>query len=603
MSLSLLLVSVAAANPALEAFDGVVLNFTGPNCYYCQQMSPIVAKLERDGYPIQKVDVTTHRQLFERMNVEGMPTFVLLVRGKEVTRRVGAVTEAELRRMLDQIPRRAEAGRELATAAVPPSRRDLNDAAGPAPQTGHASPAGSAVNDDSASRFEFPFPASGEERRPRVSQPALDEGRRAPPPIAPTGNSAPAPSGSPADWNRAVIRAQNDRTRPGPAATNDVPLASSTRIRVRDGGGTVYASATVIDSRPGRSILLTCGHVFRNLPRTAEIVVDVFVDGRPEQFRGQVIDHDLESDVGLLAIATSDPLPVSPIAADVRPPALGEGAYSIGCGGGDPPTRHNVRVTGFQRNSPPTYIECTGAPEQGRSGGGLFNAGGEIIGVCFAADAPQDRGLYASLASVHRLLDASGLSALYRRGREAPSRPAGNVAPPEFADNGTGTAAVAPEIAAATVNPDDRPPFAGTEPLPEAQPPFDKQPVAAAVEVPAMPEEAEVICIIRPRNQPAAASRVVVIHRASPKFMSFLTGELRRVPQETARRVGFDEVGSRDEPFSHFQIVAGTARPQTAAATEVAASSTGDRDAPRTTGERYRRRASSRVAWGAARGK
>jgi hypothetical protein len=37
---------------------------------------------------------------------------------------------------------------------------------------------------------------------------------------------------------------------------------------------------------------------------------------------------------------------------------------------------------------------------------------------------------------------------------------------------------------------------------------------------------AEIVCIIRPRNQPGADTQVVIIHEASPKLMSYLRGEI-----------------------------------------------------------------------------
>jgi hypothetical protein len=46
-------------------------------------------------------------------------------------------------------------------------------------------------------------------------------------------------------------------------------------------------------------------------------------------------------------------------------------------------------------------------------------------------------------------------------------------------------------------------------------------------------EEMEVICIIRPVNQPKAGSRVVIINRASRKFMAYLTGESKDQPLTT----------------------------------------------------------------------
>ena len=38
---------------------------------------------------------------------------------------------------------------------------------------------------------------------------------------------------------------------------------------------------------------------------------------------------------------------------------------------------------------------------EGRSGGGLFNEKGELIGVCYAADYEGNEGLYAALDSIH----------------------------------------------------------------------------------------------------------------------------------------------------------------------------------------------------------
>jgi S1-C subfamily serine protease/thiol-disulfide isomerase/thioredoxin len=591
MSVSLLLVSMAAANPAS---DGVLLNFTSRSCVPCQHMSPIVSRLQRQGYPIQKVDTGERKDLVERFNVSQIPTFVLVVGGREVARRVGAITEAELRRMLDQIPRRTQ------PVADSPTGSNLS---APDPRASNA-PADGRTGDDLASRFEFPFPAGGGQRPRREQAPAPDAARE-PPPFADLGGPPPA-GGSPADWDQPVIRAQHDPAPRRAVSAAERPLASSTRIRVRDQGGTVYASATAIESRPGRTILLTCGHVFRNLPESAEIVADVFVDGRPEAYRGQVLRFDLQSDVGLLAIATSDPLPVSPVASADLALARGDAVFSIGCGGGEPPSRRDVRVTGLQPNTPPTYIECTGAPEQGRSGGGLFNARGELIGVCFAADAPQDRGLYANLDSIGRLLESCGLAHLYRRGRTAPSRAPESAVPAEFAQGGPGRGAAGERTGG---NPAAESPaaMAGAAVVSAPDPDVREDQLAAAREALADPQNTEVVCIIRPRNQPAAASRVIVIHRASPKFVSFLTGELGRQPQETARRIAAgppvpadDSVAanalrfatSEEPPFSHFE--------PPGARSSQSITSSARREARRGPLEHYRRSPGSRVPWTAS---
>ena len=67
--------------------------------------------------------------------------------------------------------------------------------------------------------------------------------------------------------------------------------------------------------------------------------------------------------------------------------------------------------------------------------------------------------------------------------------------------------------------------------------------------------DAEVVVIIRPRNQPNASSRVVVINQPSSKFYAFLNGELNgQQPANslTARRV---------EPATHTAATPETARP------------------------------------------
>ena len=124
-----------------------------------------------------------------------------------------------------------------------------------------------------------------------------------------------APAGAPQGVEPApVVRANLDAPETPPAGSvaalngpsDDRPLACSTRIRVKDAKGVNFGSGTLIDSRPGRSLILTCGHIFRRLNHEAEIEVDIFSRGRVETYRGEVVDFDLEGDVGLLAVATEN---------------------------------------------------------------------------------------------------------------------------------------------------------------------------------------------------------------------------------------------------------------------------------------------------------
>ena len=467
-TVSLLVLSLAAADANQPASRGVLFDFTATWCGPCQQMNPIVSRLRRQGYPVQKVDVDQERSLAQRFNVRSMPTFILVVDGKEQMRVVGMQSESRLRQMLAQIPRDP-----LPSAARNPDPRTVASA-DPARNAKAAEPDPPRPPERILPGFTFPFGGKKQPEAVAAVQPA-------------------------------VIRAKLDQEKAGPkVSVVDDPLASSVRVRITSGDGVNYGSGTIIQSRKGRTVILTCGHIFRDLDPAAKIEVDVFTGGKAETYVGKSIGFDLEGDVGLLAIATDSPLPASPLAAVSDEVQMRQSVYSIGCGGGDPPSRQDVYVTVLNRYLGPDNIECTGEPLQGRSGGGLFNAEGDVVGVCVAADPRDKRGLYAGLKVIHELVKNHELSELL------PKSAAGE------------------------------PVLAKSAPEPKVAPPV-KNAVAKGREIalPAglkNPGEAEVICIVRPLNQPKSASQVVIINRASSRFVSYLTQELQDQPIPTVHR-------------------------------------------------------------------
>jgi hypothetical protein len=54
-----------------------------------------------------------------------------------------------------------------------------------------------------------------------------------------------------------------------------------------------------------------------------------------------------------------------------------------------------------------------GQPVEGRSGGGLFDERGELIGVCYAADPTLKEGLYSAADVVYHQLSKLGLQRLF----------------------------------------------------------------------------------------------------------------------------------------------------------------------------------------------
>lgn len=484
MTVPLLLVSLVAADAGQQPPSrGVLLDFTATWCGPCQQMNPIVSRLARQGYPVRKVDVDQERSLAQRFNVTRMPTFILVVDGKEKARVIGQQSEAQLRQLLSQIP----------TAPSQPDPRNIAKAA-PKAETRVAANEPSAAPSRSKSIFTFPFGGK---------------------PKAPAAENEPT-----------VIRANLDQEEETQTVSiEDNPLGSSVRVRITNEGGVNYGSGTILDSQPGRTVILTCGHIFRDLKDDAKIEVDIFQGTKSETFVGKTIGYDLEGDVGLLSIATQTPLAASPIAGVSEEVKVRESVYSIGCGGGDPPSRQDVYVTALNRYLGPDNIECTGEPLQGRSGGGLFNAEGDVVGVCVAADPRDQRGLYAGLKVIHNLLREHDLEKLIPQG-QAPEPPAIAKAEPEV------PAEIAPKVA---------------PPVEAAVAKGNEAVLPPGLEAPG---EAEVICIVRPLNQPKSASQVVIINRASSRFVSYLTQEISDQPVPTVHR----EVLHEPPPFAEVQL-------------------------------------------------
>ena len=193
-------------------------------------------------------------------------------------------------------------------------------------------------------------------------------------------------------------------------------LAASVRIKISVGGGNDVGSGTMIHAEGPDVLVLTCGHVFRDSNGQGRIAIDLYGAGAPQQVPGQLVDYDLKSDVGLVRFRPGVPVTIAPLASPDYRVNAGDTVYSTGCDGGADPSLRQSRVTSLDKYLGPPNVQVAGQPVQGRSGGGLFNAAGQVIGVCNAADPQDDEGLYAGAASVYAILDKAGLASLYRGG-------------------------------------------------------------------------------------------------------------------------------------------------------------------------------------------
>jgi hypothetical protein len=330
-------------------------------------------------------------------------------------------------------------------------------------------------------------------------------------------------------------------------------IGSSVRLRVDDPGGHSYGTGTIIDARSGEALVITCGHLFRDSKGKGAVMVELFA-ATPEGVRvveqvpATIVDYNLDRDIGLVSIKPAGAVRVAPVASTDTLIDRGDRVTSVGCDHGKDPTALATRVTNVDRYQGPPNIEAGGAPVEGRSGGGLFNAEGRLVGVCFAADYEGNEGLYTALASIHDELDRLGLSDVYRQAGAATTA--------------QGPAATTPEGVAAT------PIFRGQEPPQQAVPvddtgAFPSSPTTEGATVPVTPiaatsaaiassnglspaeqaaleeilrrrVDAEVVCIIRPKD-PSGKSEVITLDRVSPEFVQALAERTNAVPATTTR--------------------------------------------------------------------
>ena len=463
---------------------GYVLEFSGKTCPPCQQMAPIVSKLEREGLPIRKVDVEEERSLAEQYQVSSIPTFILIVDDQEVERMSGAQAEGRIRQMLARVPGPARGASndrlevDLGDSAPLP-RPEVTVPTEPRPPQKKYDNA-VAEKDESPSRL-WPF-------------------NKKPKPLAPS-----------------TVRGNNPSPMPGADVLATVPVTpmdASVRLRVMTGNKLVRGSGTIIESLAGRTTILTCSHISRGATDDTKVEVDIFRDGQPTTYVGTLVGSDPVADIGLITIPTGEALPASPLASAFLVPTIGAKVVSIGCGGGEVPSREQLRVMDVNRYKGPDTLVCTGIPFQGRSGGGLFDESGALVGVCFAADETGKSGVYCGVKPIFDLLAKHDMDHLVPSSEAETLTADSDVVPPASDLPGEDRLG-------------DEAPFAkmpSSPPARQAAVPPSQTPAAEEFAA----DDAEVVVVIRSRSAGSAGDKVILIHKPSRKFLQFVEGEVSR---------------------------------------------------------------------------
>lgn len=478
---------VAIAALALSSVgQTMLLDFYSDSCGPCREMNPTVQALIDAGYPVQRINVTQLPAIAQKFGVRQVPCFVMIVDGKVVDQEVGKTSRERLEQMC-RMGAPAAAPPNLSIASSQPRRRLF----------------GRKDND------QGPQPTP-----PAVSLPGVASNE---PPAALRGSQPSEP------WNPSLP------PQPGPLSIPPSPmplkaaavpdamlLAASVRLRIEDPDGRSCGSGTIIDSRSGEALILTCGHIFRDSQGKGRVIVELFPNGPadPQQVEGRLVSYDLTRDVGLVAIKTPGPVTVMRLAPPEYRVTPGAPVATVGCNHGDPPTVQHTQVNRLDKYQGPPNIQVAGQPVEGRSGGGLFSSEGYVIGVCNAADPSDREGLFAAPASLYAELDRSNLAFVYRSpsngsdGTPSTASPIPSVMPGPMSGSSDLTALNAPP----SPGPGAVMPAVAVEPAPQLTP----QERAFLEELRRNEKEgADVICIVRPRGKPEGKSDVIMLEKAS----------------------------------------------------------------------------------------
>lgn len=354
--------------------------FTNESCPPCKMVEPEVEKIFSLGYSVMKVDTHRHPDWTARFGVTRTPTVVLTVGNQEVTRKSGHVNAAELQSWFRAVEQAQES--------------------------------------QSAQQAQARAIAARQQPSPSTNSPAA-------PNASSLSNRKASNSGDP---TQGFYEAENQ--------SEQLALQSSVRLKIDDPLGTSYATGTVIHTRDNESLVLTCGHVFRDSNGKGTITAEHGFAAKDVQVaNGELLFYDAdERDIGLVAIRTKRPIQPVEVAAVDHLVNKGNSIFTIGCDHGERPSIRRSQVKNQAKYDGINKYEIFGRPVSGRSGGGMFTADGKLVGVCNAAVVDVDEGVYVALDTIHWQFERTHLAHLFngRTPVDYPLQREGDTAPREL---------------------------------------------------------------------------------------------------------------------------------------------------------------------------
>lgn len=390
------LVSVSYAGDS--AGDCVAIEFMTEGDSQSAEMHRTTDEAIKDGWVVRRIDAKREPHIALRWQISNVPTTVLVRNGREVDRVLGPVSYLELQKRL------AAASSVDSMRSSQERRRDRME--NEAPMIRGQSQL-NAIPSAVSSSPQLAFSNAS-----RNSSNTLSSIERDPPSLRGLSEAPRIPSGPQSD-----------------------PQGATVRIRVEEPRHESVGTGTIIDSINGEALVLTCGHLFRENQGQTKITVETFLNGQIQTYPATLIDFQAkEMDIGLIAFRPNASIPVARLIPKNRALTEGQPVFSWGCDRGAAPSRRDSKITKLNRYLGAPNVEVGGEPVEGRSGGGLFDENGELIGVCYAADPELKEGLYNAAEVVYSELAKLGLQRLFNERVDAPPMQsiakAGNVSDP-----------------------------------------------------------------------------------------------------------------------------------------------------------------------------
>ncbi len=330
--------------------DCIAIEFMADGSQPCQEMHRTTDQAIRDGWVVRRIDTKREPHVAMRWHIANVPTTVLVRNGREVDRILGPIAYVELQKRL------------TAASSIDSVRNSLER---------HQD----RTDNEPVVRGQTPF-----NMLPLAGAFALS-----------SRSNQNYASGDPGD-----------------------PQGATVRIRVEEPRHESVGTGTIIDSHNGEALVLTCGHLFRENQGQTRITVETFLGGQIQSYPATLIDFQAKDmDIGLIAFRSNADIPIAKLIPKNRTLSAGQKVFSWGCDRGALPSRRDSQITKLNRYLGAANVEVDGEPVEGRSGGGLFDERGELIGVCYAADPELKEGLYNAAEVVYFELAKLGLQRLF----------------------------------------------------------------------------------------------------------------------------------------------------------------------------------------------